>query len=268
MGELVFLPWRLEFGTMLMHWVRHVRRVVAENGHPPTVVYCRKGHECLFPNATKFVYDWEDTADVDRKWSTARKGAHKAVLDRIAEDAQTRWPDAKIIYPQRHYPKDQSDWNFYPIGASCMPGYDVVIAPRYRQHGEHRNYEHWQEVCDRLSEQNILFCLIGQKETSVDVVGVPEKQKAWFYPDDLQFTVGLMMASKLCLVTDSGMAHLAALCRRETLVIYDEPNVEAGKPEWPWALPHMQTHNPGKVSPILHGWDDPSRVVQQVLEAL
>ena len=262
---LVFLPWRLEFGTMLMHWVRHVHIQLRDRpAGVRAVVCCRPGDEPLFPGADEYFYDWEDLPDVRKKWASVRDGDHKEYMQQLVAGLTKRYPGSRIINPPRKFPSDQTSGNFKPQPRSHieMPGDkwpQVLIAPRYRNHGVHRNYAHWPEVFNLLNEHYSVG-LLGALSSSVDIPTCHEYWKAWFYDDNLSATLQMMSKARLVVTTDSAIAHLAVLAGARLAVIYDEPGVEAGKPEWPWAFGHMKDHAVNYCSPIIGGWKNP-RVV-------
>lgn len=269
--SVVFLPWRLEFGTMLMHWVRYVHGEC--KGIPPgvtKVVCCRRGHEPLFPDATEFFYDWEDLPDVEKKWKTARSDEHQQYISTLREEIGRRHPGSRIIEPLRHYKSQQKD-SFQPTYREGTPrpkAPDILLAPRYREHGAHRNYQHWQSVSDGIKDLGCSVGLLGAKATSQKLKRVPKSLEVWNYEHDLDVTLWWMEQAKLVVTTDSAMAHLAVLARAPLKVIYDKKGKEAGHPTWPWAFDHMDTHALAHCEPILFGWKDPAIVVTAIKQYL
>ena len=57
-----FLPWWGEFGWYIMN---HVKRVHGYN-HSKKIVCIKFGHECLFPSAHDFYYDWPVVPDIKK----------------------------------------------------------------------------------------------------------------------------------------------------------------------------------------------------------
>jgi hypothetical protein len=273
----VFLPWRGEFGQMLLAYVRWIHGVVS----PYKVVCCKPGDEPLFPSAREFFYDWEQVPDHLKNTKLLRSKEQKQYLDDLRGRLRTRYPNCDVLEPilgsipqrWRHHP----EWNFKPrakpfgsFSSSSNGGRlpDIVVAPRCRKHGINRNFAHWQEVCDVLSSSGHTIGLIGVKEASLDVQGVSEAYKSWNYEENLSVTLQMMNHARLTLATDSAMAHLAVLNQTPVYVIYDKPGREAGHPEWPWTIPHMEAHAVAEVKPILFGWTSPETVVSCVLESI
>jgi hypothetical protein len=265
MIDTVILPWRGEFGQMLM---THVRWVQSLPGNK--VVCCRDGDQPLFPSAKEFFHDWEGLPDHLRTPAYMRGDENQEYLARLTRKLKERWPTAAIrtpldgVKPQRYQASVAHDFKPVPRCPAPPTFPQVLVAPRYRQHGQHRNFAHWEEVTQRLVRLGLSVGLLGAKETSTDSEAVPTRNKAWMKPDNLSTTLWWMQRAKLVLATDSAMAHLAVLAQAPLKVIYAEPGVEAGKPEWPWALPHMKAHAKAHCEAILHGWDDPSHVVDVV----
>ena len=263
----VFLPFRGEFGQMLMTHVRWIHGIEAEH----KIVCCRKGDEPLFPSATGFFYDWVGVPDAQRNTASLMSNENRIYLEGLARQLTTVYPGATFrppldgVKPQR-FPRCPQH-NFVPVPRGKAPKRcpDILVAPRFRQHGAHRNYQHWHEVIDNLEILGFKVGLLGTKETSVDRPGLPGDLKAWESPDNLGITLHWMRKAKLVLCTDSGIAHLAVLAGAPLKVIYGAPGVEAGKEEWHWAFDHMKAHSVAHCEPILGGWDDPVTVLVHVL---
>jgi hypothetical protein len=266
-ATILTLPHRGEFGQLLMTYVRWVHGIQAER----KIVCCRQGDEPLFPTATEFFYEWEMPPDIHRNTRYLMGAENTAYLEWLANKLVTRYPGASIRYPLDGKKPQRFPWcpeyNFVPKPACAAPGVspEILVAPRFRQHGAHRNYQHWHEVIDGLETAGYTVGLLGVQETSVDRPGLAPERKAWNYPDDLGVTLHWMQKAKLVLCTDSGIAHLAVLAGAPLQVIYGKEGVEAGKEEWRWAFDHMRAHSIAKCQPILGGWDDPMIVVAHVL---
>lgn len=260
---IVFLPWRLEFGTMLMHWVRYVHIRLSERpSGVRSVVCCRPGDEPLFPLADDYFYEWEDLPDNRKKWSTYRAGDHQGYLNQLRVHLERRYPGAQLVDPPRKFAQSQVAGNFRPqpvtelaMGRGAWP--EVLIAPRYREHGAHRNYQHWAQLYSLLVGAGLGVGLLGVESSSIDMPGCRPEWKAWSYDDNLSATLCLMKHARAVVTTDSGIAHLAVLAGAPLGVIYDGPGVEAGKPEWPWAFDHMKTHAVNDCYPIIGAWRNP-----------
>ena len=261
---VVFLPWRGEFGQMLMHYVRWVNQQLT-GCDSEKVVCCRRGDEALFPLADEYYYGWDQVPDKEKKTSLLKSKDNIDYLEGLkGELVEAYGEDVDFILPPKRTNVDP-ECSFKPSPKTVMdcPNIDVLVCPRYREHGKHRNYQHWEEVVHKLQDQGLTVALAGMRQTSVDVHSVPEYLKSWNY-DSLDSVLHMMNASKLVLATDAGLAHLAVLNGSSLRVIYDKQGVEAGKPEWPWALPHMKKYATAECQPILNGWNNPSVVVEAV----
>ncbi len=255
----VILPWRSEFGTMMMHYVRFVHgfRHVAHH----LVVCCRKGDEALFPTATSFFYDWEQVADEQKNTKLLKSDFNANYLDQLRERLQEKYNGHTIVDPPLKTRIDK-DWDFTPKPKVRRGLHaDVVIAPRYRAHGEHRNFQHWPAVAQALLDAGLDVAAVGMKSTSVDIPGLTEY--SWNH-DSLDAALELIQSAKLVVTTESGMGHLAVLAGAPLKVIYDRKGREAGHPTWRWNLPHMQEYSKNHCEPILLGWNDPAKVVSDV----
>jgi hypothetical protein len=215
-----------------------------------------------------FRYDWEDVPDIEKKTDLLKSKEHRSYMQALEdryrmEFAVIRHP-LDGVKPQKfpHCPQG----NFVPQPGGPPPDIhpDILVAPRYRLHGAHRNYAHWAAVIDGLRATGFSVGLIGAKETSVDYPGLGDTRKAWTYPDNLGTTLHWMHLSQVVLTTDSAMAHLAVLAGAPLWVIYGRAGVEAGKEAWRWTIPHMRAHAVAPVTPIINGWEDPDLVVGTV----
>lgn len=254
----VYLPWRGEFGTMIMHHVRFVHGDTADR----KVVCCRKGDEALFPSATSFFYGWEQVEDKVKNTKLLKSEEQRVYLEKLTEELKKEYPDHEIVAsPLKSLVRKDWDFTPKPIVKRQLKA-DIVVAPRFRQHGTHRNYKYWPETVDLLKEAGFSVAAIGMKSTSVETNA---DIKSWDY-DNMDATLELLRNCELAVTTDSGMAHLAVLCGTPLHVIYDEPGREAGHPKWPWVLPHMKEYAKAFCEPICFGWKSPDLVVDFVKE--
>ena len=269
--KTVFLPWRGEFGQMIMAHVRWVHQ------HPAAtkVVCCRRGDEALFPSAVDYFYDWADMPDEMKCTKSLDDHGNLQYLEWVQDRVRQKFADQDLEFvqpldggkPQRYKADPAKDFKPRPQTIACFPPIDVLVCPRFRKHGQHRNYQHWEAVVKGLQANGLTVALAGMKQTSVDVRSVPEHLKSWNY-DSLDSTLHMMNVARVVLATDAGLAHLAVLNQSPLLVIYDQPGVEAGKPEWPWVLPHMQRHATVDCNPIINGWNNSQVVVDSVVSYL
>lgn len=259
MSNVVILPWRSEFGTMIMHYVRWANTMCALN--EDSVVCTRKGLEALFPNAKKFYYDWQDVPDVQKNTKLLKSEDNAKYLESLAAELAGKYPDYKLLTPEKKSPINKA-WDFTPK-PRVTRGFstDVVLAPRYRKYGEHRNFEHWHKVAVGLAAAGLHTMAIGAEETSVP--NLPIDDASWRY-DSLDACLEMMQNCKLVLCTESGMAHLAALAGAPLAIIYDKEGREAGYEKWPWNFGHIKSYSKNFCVPIIGGWNNPSLVVEFV----
>jgi ADP-heptose:LPS heptosyltransferase len=195
-------------------------------------------------------------------------------LTQLGEALLERYPGATVRFPLDGKKPQRFPWcpehNFVPQPACGAPkeAPDVLVAPRFRAHGAHRNYEHWHEVIDDLEIAGFTVGLLGVKEASLDRPGLPKGFRAWDHQDNLGVTLRWMKKAKLVLCTDSGIAHLAVLAQAPLAVIYGKAGVEAGKEKWRWVFGHMKAHSVARCEAILGGWEDPNQVIGAVLSSV
>jgi len=271
----VILPWRGEFGQMIMTYVRWVHLIPGEK-----VVCCRPGQEPLFPSAARFIYDWEEVPDENRNSAFLKSRGNREYLQNLRHRLLKEFPEAEIrepldgLKPQR-FPQCPHS-NFIPKSAGPEPSVypEVLVAPRFRKYGMQRNYAHWAIVMKAVAGikaqegGNSTIGIIGLKETSIDLPELDDRWKAWGYPDNLGVTLHWMQRARLVLATDSGLAHLAVLAGAPLKVIYGKAGVIPGMENWGWILPHMQAHAITHCEPILGGWDSPEAVIEAVWQYL
>jgi len=264
---IIFLPFRGEFGQMLMAHVRWVHGIKAER----KIVCCRRGDEPLFPSATGFFYDWVGVTDDQRHTQFLMSKENSRYLESLEPALLTLYPKARIRFPLDGLKPQRFPWcpqhNFVPEPAGKAPHRfpDILVAPRFRKHGAHRNFQYWDDVIDGLELQGFRVGLLGTSETSVDRLGLPLWLKAWNYEDNLGITLHWMQQAKLVLCTDSGIAHLAVLAGAPLQVIYGKEGVEAGKEEWRWAFGHMKAHAVNYCEAVTGGWSDSAHVISAVV---
>ena len=259
----IFLPWRSEFGTMIMHHVRWARNESMK--YERSIVCTRRGLEALYPFAHAFFYDWESPKDEQKNTALLKSKENDDYLKALGEKLLVTYPGADLIFPQRKVPINKA-WDFTPRPRVIRQfSTDVVLAPRFRKYGEHRNYNHWPVTCLGLLQARVRMMSIGAEDTSVADLGVDDA--SWRY-DSLDACLEMMQSCKLVLCTESGMAHLAALAGAPVAIIYDAEGKEAGHPKWPWNLPHIKSYAKAYCEPIVGGWNNPQVVVDFVKQYL
>lgn len=269
MDSIILPHLGFEFGQLIMTHVRWVHCI------PGTKVVCtRRGLEPLFPSATEFFYDWSDVPDAQRHTKTIKAASTQLQLKAVQDHFRMKYPLAQIRFPidgkKPQYFPFIPEGNFQPKPHCRAPDIhpDILVAPRYRKHGEARNYPHWQRVIDDVLALGYTVGVLGTKETSVAVTGGPKLYRAWNHDDDLGVTLHWMSKAKMVLATDSGMAHLAVLAGAPLLVLYEHRGYVPGPEAWPWIMPHMKAHAKAFCEPIAGCWTDPKVVQDALLRAL
>lgn len=258
----LILPFRNEFGTMISYYTRWVHGLDVPN----KLVCIKRGHECLFPSASGFFYDWVDTED---RWKrgikTFRHKNHKEYVKNLECRIRDEFDIDKAfvpVCPKRQPVKFLRENNFVPkldckFGISC----DVALAPRYREHASSRNYprESWQYIADSLRDRGFRVGCLGLRDFSFDIdVDV----KSWDYVGGLSSDIELLYSCKLAITLDSGLAHLAVLCSVPLKIIYGERGRLPGS-NIHWMLHIHKGLATNHCEPIIGGWEDPSVVVDE-----
>ena len=266
----IYLPWRNEFGTLISDFCRWINGQKSDH----KIVCCKKGHEALFPSAKDFYYDWEDISDDwKRGMKTFRSKHQRQFLDQLTVKLKQEYPEANIIeHPVHRRTPIRKHCNFIPkptklFGISC----DIVIAPRFRKYAAHRNYDHWPAVAEGLIKAGYKLGAIGAKDLSLDIDGIDVK--SWDH-NDTKFGVNadieLIRSSKLVIATDSGLAHLSILCQAPTKIIYGEEGILPGnnRRRIGWMMHIHRGFAENHCEPIIMGWDDPQKVVDETISFL
>lgn len=192
--------------------------VKAIHSESPGIVCCKRGHECLFPNALGFYYNWGDISDHMKAGIHSDFSHEKRLKDQLSQI----YPDAEFISPSRHGWHDRHDYakhtfipkvNF-PLGLQA----DVVITPRNRQVDANRNWkpEHWQYLINSLNERGISVAVCGARDSTFKLDGA----KYYSYEHvDVESDVELMLNAKLVITQESGLQYLSFLCERPTFCI-------------------------------------------------
>lgn len=212
----VYLPFIGEFGWYLLTFVLRINGDPAEN----KIVCCKRGHECLFPTASGFYYDWQDIDD-SRKAGIYEDFSHEIALkERIkahlgiddiewSSPSTNGWHD-KLSYAEHTFiPKCN-----FPLDLKA----DIVITPRHRQMDIRRNWtqENWQYIVDRLNERNISVAVCGTRDTTFHLNNV---KYASYNHVDVASDVELMTNAKLVITQESGLQYLSFMCQRPTFCI-------------------------------------------------
>lgn len=262
---LIFLPWRGEFGQMVMtyvRWVHSLRHTDSER-----LVCCQRDHRCLFPSATRFEHDWDMPPDEQRCTDFVMGHENRTYLDTLAAQFAVQYPGSHVLYPlngskPQRFKAPHEHITLTPYGPEPSVYPDVLVAPRFRRYGMHRNYPHWLTICSFLRHRGIRYGLIGVRETSIDDPYLDEVYKSWSYEHNLDTTIRWMQRCRLVLCTDSGLAHVAVLAQAPLAVIYEKPGVEHGKESWKWCFPKMKAYATAFCEPIVYGWSDVGHVIR------
>jgi hypothetical protein len=263
----MFLPWRGEFGQQMV--MTHVRWV---HGDPSTrkIVCCNKGDEPLFPSASEFFYDWEAVPDRKRGTKLIMSPGNRRYLEKVGGRLLRTYPGAQLRYPLDGVKPQAFPWcpehNFVPMPRCPVPAErpEILVAPRFRERGGFRNYEHWPAVITRLEDAGLAVGLLGLPGTSLDYPTLPKGYRAWDHADNMGVTLHWLKTARLVLCTDSGVAHLAVLAGAPLRVIYGKEGAIV-KDSWQWTFDHMKAHAVASCEAVLNAWDDPEIAVRNVL---
>jgi hypothetical protein len=250
----LFLPWRNEFGTLMMH---HVRRI---HGHTAKskIVCCRKGEEVLFPSANEFYYDWEEVPDVARGRQLTQSSANHRYLVRLASRLERQFPHATPHLPDLCRPTRESDFTPKPRWIRGLKT-DIVIGARLRQHVPERNFHHWQAVVDGLIAEGLSVSVVGREEVTVPISGL--QIRSWDY-DDLDAAIELLQNCRLFLGTDSGVTHMAVLAGVPILVFHSQNRIRFRN----WGLHYVPTVQKNAYEILLGCWNDPEAIVRRTVD--
>lgn len=181
---------RAEFGLLVRY---HVPWVHALPG--PKRVEIEEGNEALYPSAAEHII-------VERGNDDARRGL-----------------------PGWAPPKGAPEARFVPEPTVRVGlGPDVVICPRKRSYGPNKNWDGWGYLLHQLGQSGFSVFAAGAPDSSDDV----DCPAAWEHERFLDASIEAMLAAKLVISTDAGLAHLAMLCGAPLLLITHEGLVAPG----------------------------------------
>lgn len=250
----LFLPMMGEFGHLVMSHIRIVHFHQASE----KIVCCRRGEEVLFPSAAGFFYDYADPIADKFRIATMRRcpfdwrGIEQLYPDHLPIKAGDMTPAEELIaiHPERRLP-------FKPTRRGLTA--DVVLGVRRRDFCVERNWQHWQELADRIRVAGYTFAVIGAKPTSFDVTG----QEAHSGDFDTDAAIELLQSCRLYVGTDSGNSHLAATVGARMLIFRET----AGQSRDLTA--RMEQVNEGRIDVMPPGtWEEPAAVIRWTLEFL
>lgn len=213
----VFLPWIGEFGWYLTN---HVKRVHAYNA-TKKIVFVKPGHECLFPTAQEFIYDWEDISD-DKKAGVITNPNRPELVAKIL----SKYPDAKIVSHEEtgwDEKENLAHHTFVPENRHKLGlKVDVVIAARQRNIDPQRNLDCWQRIVNLFRERGLTVGLVGNKIGSAKLTGITHYASDHV---DVDTDVELIKSATICVAQESGMAYLMMMCKKPLFMIDHDQNV-------------------------------------------
>lgn len=235
MRDEVVGPYVGELGLAIRYWYPHVAAL------GPVIVAIEEQHEALVPFAREV-----------------------RIVPRIPDDNRIYGPGER--YPQKRFrPEPHIRQNIKA---------DVVICPRFRNHGSAKNWPHWES----LTELPGVFAA-GAPDSSYDL----QVPRAWDYARFLDASIEALRSARLCIATDAGLAHLAVLCGTPLLLITHQGLVAPGpvsdargrviqEAYWPVKMAEYytdpQVNHTGAHIEDVDGWNHPERVLQRAKEII
>jgi hypothetical protein len=260
----IVLPFRGEFGLVVRFFVPTVHAL------KPDAVCIEPGTEALFPSAARHLV-------VDRNEDAKRRDLYSkdaAYVAAVAAQLRREHPGAQLLEATEGMPEAR----FIPEPTVCAGiDPDVVICPRRRTYGAQKNWPGWAELATALVGKGLRVFAGGAPDSS-DPVPCPA---AWEYPRYLDATLEAMLAARVVVATDAGLAHLAVLCGRPlVLIAHDGGRVAPGPvlngdgsqafPEyWPIKLDYyyrQANHTNAPIRVVPHGWERPEDVLAAALD--
>jgi hypothetical protein len=250
-GTALFLPHIGEFG----HEVMTQMRIVHFNRARHKIVCCRPGNECLYPSATQFVTTWNDPMeDLDRcgcgearQWPDITQHFPGAAI--VPAGGLTHDQELCAINPRDRIPFTPKRRNLRKV--------DVLLGVRNRGFAPEKNWPHWQQLADALADAGLTFAVIGTRGTSHDLEGQE------YHTGDIDTAAALellMQPNALFVGTDSGAAHLAATVGTRMIVFRQEQYRGHRN-----LIPRMEMVNPGRITHLEGVWDQPMKVIAEVV---
>lgn len=212
-SKVCFLPWLGEFGWYIFN---QVKRVHGYN-HNYKIVCIKPGHECLFPTAQEFFYDWDDIEDsrkagVNHISKPVKAELREKLIAKYGDDIQfvdpsdTFWIEKETLAHFKFIPKPQNDFGLET---------DVVLLPRHRN-DRNWNPTNWQALANALKHEKLNVGVCGSKETTLKL-----KHIRYYAYDhvDIDSDVEMMSKTKIVVGQDSGLIYLAGLCRKPVIML-------------------------------------------------
>lgn len=215
-----FLPWSGEFGWYIMN---HVKRFHGYN-HSKKIACIKPGHECLFPTAIDYYYNWKDIPD-HKKIGVGK--SRKEIKNRIKKELSTKYKEITFISPEDTSWEEKTSlahFHFIPKPSQYLGlKVDVVITPRKRKIDAQRNIKSWQKIIDAIRNQGLTVGACGHAQSSfTNLRGL--KHCSWNYTD-VDSDVEMIRNCKVVVTQESGLAYLTMMCEKP-LFILDIPHLE------------------------------------------
>lgn len=241
-----FLPFRGEFGWYILNFVKRVHGF----NHDNKIVCAKLGHQCLFPTASQFFYEWQDCTDhikagiIQNEDEEILKNKIKTQFNTddiyFLSPSETSWDEKSTLAANTFIPQSK-----HKLGLST----DIVICPRRRTVDAHRNWtqENWQFIINQLVKNNINVSVCGSITSTFILDNVINKSYDYI---DVDSDVELMNNAKLVIAQESGLAYLSYLCKRPTFIIdnylkhlgadlHRDLNVPFKEIKYVWHEPHL-----------------------------
>jgi len=218
---------------------------------------CREGEQVLYPSFQRFVTDWKSpitdtlTAGTMRSpvawWPniTSRYPDHTP----IEQGGLTRTQELIALHPEERIP-------FRPKRRGLKA--DVLIGVRRRDFSPEKNWNHYQQLADALRAEGISYAVVGDRASSFDLDGM-----AWTSADyDTDAAIEGMQNCRLFVSSDTGTAHLAAAvgCRQIVFALHNWKHRNM--------VPNMEAVNNGNVQYVADGWENPTKVIDAMMQEL
>lgn len=258
----IFLPYRAEFGFIVMVHAPQVHYAINEHDEQIQWVCCEQGNEALYPKA--MYYFVERRVDCERREFLERD---------LMASIKMEFPDSshcEFIEPDMKAPRSY----FVPEPTVRYKiASDIVVCPRKREYGSDKNWPHWSELTEKLKEDYQIGA-VGAPDSSE--INIEAHIKAWEYPRFLDATIELMLSAKLVIATDSGLAHLANMCGVPLLLIsYKDGRVapghdDVGREYWPIRLDRYAkaNHTGSAVNMVNDTWNDLNKIIHETRRML
>lgn len=214
--KVCFLPWLGEFGWYIFN---HVKRIQGYN-HDYKIVCTKPGHECLFPTAKEFFYDWTDIPDSEKAGvNKLNKPAKTALIEKLksiygddtyfVDPFETSWTEKETLAHIKFVPESINNFGLKT---------DVIILPRYREVYNNRNWNltNWQSLVNKFNYEGYKVGVCGAKESTQKLSGIEHYS---YNHVDVDSDVEMISKTKLVIGQDSGILYLAGLCRKPVIMV-------------------------------------------------